>query len=353
MATPRVMRSGLRCLLCLAVLCVAAGVRSAAAQASFPNVPIWSYPGAWHPGVGGDTISIRPRTITVRFLRDPLAEARADFAGYRIYRSTNVADTTSMMLVRRFTKQADDSLFAWHFPPINVNTPESARIATFIDPDSSGRFIKVKRPPNDPCRPFCYDSVMVLVPPPGPHNGFRTWYSITYEARNTTDNDYLDLSIPDTLDGFARCGVTHSNRDSCPNLNNKRANVANDAWQATDDPSAPASQRFFSSPVEATIGPTANLSRVAVIPNPYRGVEAWNAPGGEEVHFINLPADANIRIYTLAGDLVRQLRHADSIRDFERWDLKNAAGRAVSSGIYVYRVEAGTFSFQSRFVVIR
>jgi hypothetical protein len=334
-------------------LCVAAGVRTAAAQTDFPNVPIWSFPGAWHSGTGGDTISVRPRTITVRFLRDPVAEARADFAGYRIYRSTNVADTTSMVLLRRFTKQIGDSAFAWHFPKIDTNTPEAGRIATFIDPDSAGRFIKVRRPLSDPCRPQCYDSVMVLVPPPGPHNGFRTWYSITYEARNTTDNDYLDLSIPDTLDSFARCGSTHTDRDSCPNLNSKRANVSNDAWNATDDPSAPASQRFFSSPIEATTGPTQNLARVAVVPNPYRGVEAWNAPGGEEIHFINLPAQASIRIFTLAGDLVRELRHQDNIRDFEAWDLKNGAGRDVSSGIYVYRVEAGTFSFQNRFVVIR
>jgi len=50
---------------------------------------------------------------------------------------------------------------------------------------------------------------------------------------------------------------------------------------------------------------------------------------------------------------VRQLEHNDQVRDFERWDLKNGSGQAVASGIYVYRIEAGSFQFQNRLVVIR
>ncbi|MBI1795715.1 MAG: hypothetical protein HY076_09425 [Candidatus Eisenbacteria bacterium] len=329
------------------ILLAAAGVRPAAAQSDFPNIPAWSYPGAWHPGVGSDTISQRPRTITMRFLRDPVAEARPDFAGYRIYRATNFADTTAMVLVRRFTRQFGDSLFAWHFPDIDASTPLAQRVATFIDPDSSGSFQKVKRPPNDPCRPACFDSMIVLVPPPGPHDGFRTWYSITYEARNTTDNDYLDLFVPD-LANCANPGAP----GTCPNLNHKAANVANDVWSPREASAEPDSH-FFARAVEPTRGPTQNLARVSVVPNPYRAVEAWNAAGENELHFINLPAQAVIRIYTLAGDLVRELQHQDTVRDFERWDLRNGRGRDVSSGIYLYRVVSGSFFYQNHFIVIR
>lgn len=326
------------------ILIAAAGIHPAAAQSDFPNIPAWSYPGAYHPGAGGDTITQRPRTITMRFLRDPVAEARTDFAGYRIYRATNLGDTTSMVLVRRFTKQFGDSAFAWHFPPIDPSTPLPQRVATFIDPDSAGRFVKIQRPFNDPCRPQCYDSIMVLLAPPGPHDGFRAWYSVTYEARNTTDNDYLDLFIPD----LANC----SNPPDCPNLNHKAANVANDVWQPREASASPDSH-FFARAVEATAGPRSSLVSVAVIPNPYRAVEAWNGVLENELHFINLPSDATIRIYTVAGDLVRELHHQDPVRDFERWDLRNADGRDVSSGIYMYRVVAGSFFFQNKFVVIR
>ncbi len=324
-----------------------AAVPPTAAQGDFPNIPVWSFPGAWHPGVGGDTIEARPRTISLRWLRDPVAEARPDFGGYRIYRATNFGDTTSMMLIRRFSKQFGDSLFAWHFPAIDGSTSESERVATFIDPDSAGRFVKIRRPPNDPCRPRCYDSLLVLIPPPGPHDGFRTWYGITYEARNTTDNDYLDLFVPD----LANCPNSGA-PETCPNLNHKAANVSNDVWEPRGASANPDSQ-FFARAVEPTGGPTANLGRVAVVPNPYRAAEAWNPGGGHEIHFINLPSQAYIRIYSLAGDLVREIQHADPVRDFERWDLKNQAGRDVSSGIYMYRVEAARFSFQNRFVVIR
>jgi hypothetical protein len=346
----------------LALVPVGPGGGSARAQSDFPNIPVWSFTGAWHPGADGDTIEVRPRTLTLRWLRDPIAEARPDFGGYRIYRTTTFRDTTTMMLVRRFSKQfipipyVGDSAFLWHFPPIDANTPESGRIATFIDPDSSGRFIKVCRlrnPPNDP-NGVCVslrDSILIMVPPPGPHDGFRTWYSVTYEARNTQYFESQEMAIPDTLDNFARC-ATPGDRNTCPNLNHKATNVSNDVWEpraASADPDS----HFFARAVEPTGGPTANLGQVGVVPNPYRASEAWNQGGGHEVHFINLPTQARIRIYTIAGDLVRDIQHNDPIRDFERWDLKNGAGTDVSSGIYMYRVEAEAFTHQSRFIVIR
>ena len=92
---------------------------------------------------------------------------------------------------------------------------------------------------------------------------------------------------------------------------------------------------------------------MAVVPSPFRATEAWDRIGGNEIHFINLPSEAVIKIYTVSGDLVTELQHKDAVRDFARWDLKNANGQDVSSGIYMYRVEAASFTFQDRFVVIR
>ena len=207
-------------------------------------------------------------------------------------------------------------------------------VVTFVDPDSNGQFQKVCRRPgtiNSRCL-SPGDSIFILVAPSGPHDGFLTWYSVTIEKRNTTDPDYEDLFLPDTLNNFARC-TDPADRKTCPNLNNKLRNLAG--------------------PVEPTAGPSANLERVLAVPNPYRGHEVWDQPGQGEVHFINLPAQSRIRIYTAAGDLVRELAHSDKIRDFERWDLKNASGKLVASGIYIYRVESGTFHFQNRLVVIR
>jgi hypothetical protein len=217
--------------------------------------------------------------------------------------------------------------FSYELPYVCNNTVVNDSILTFVDPDSNGRFVKVCRRCETPG-----DSIFILLAPPGPHDGFQTWYSITIERKNTTDPDYEDLFVPDTLDNFARC-TNPADRGTCPNLNHKLRNLTGAA--------------------EPTPGPTANLERVLAVPNPYRGSEVWDQPGQGEVHFINLPTQAKIRIYTAAGDLVRELFHNDKIRDFERWDLKNASGHAVASGIYMYRIEAGLFHFQSRLVVIR
>jgi|SRR5580765_624326 len=224
--------------------------------------------------------------------------------------------------------------FSYDLPYFCSSSTVNDSIVTFVDPDSNGRFVKVCRDPGvegGRCG-SPGDSIFILVKPPGPHDGFLTWYSITIEKRNTTDPDYEDLFLPDTLNNFARC-TDPNDRGTCPNLNHKLRNLAG--------------------PLEPTAGPTANLEKVLAVPNPYRGSEVWDQPGQSEVHFINLPSQAKIKIYTAAGDLVRELNHNDTTRDFERWDLKNGAGQAVASGIYMYRIESALFHFQSRLVVIR
>ncbi|MFI5370915.1 MAG: hypothetical protein ACHQ52_05090 [Candidatus Eisenbacteria bacterium] len=307
----------------------------ARAQAGFPTIPIWAYPGIYHASTGapGDTITHRSRTITVRWMRDPAAEARSDFGGYRIYRIMNAVvngqpDTSRAELVRRFSVQLGDSLFLWHFPRINSGTPLDQRVVSFVDPDSSGNFVKRCRTVDEFGRCTSRgDSIFVLVGPPGPHDGFRTWYTITYEKRNQLQNDFEDLFVKDPT-------CTDPDTANCLNLNNKARNL-------------------IPAPVEPTAGPTANVEDVWVVPNPYRASEAWDLNGASEVHFTNLPKQAHIQIFTVAGDLVRELDHNDPVRDFERWDLKNSNGLDVASGIYMFRVTSGSFHRQNRFIVIR
>lgn len=317
--------------LALALVAGAGAASPVRAQSGFPDIPVWSYPGAFQ--AGPDSIREQPRTITLRWLRDPAAERRLDFGGYRIYRVFNAPDTTRMVLIRRFSVNANDSLFMWHFPNITDTTPLAQRVATFIDPDSNGVFVKRCTRVDHLGRCLTRgDSIIVLMAPPGPHDGFRTWYAITYEQRNFSDNssnDYHDLFVPDTFN----CAIPDSH-ETCFNLNHKAANLT-------------------SASVEPTSGPKSNLETVSVVPNPYRASEAWDQPGANEIHFINLPPVATILIYTAAGDLVRQIEHNDTVRDFEPWDLKNGAGEAVSSGIFMYRVISANFAAQSRFIVIR
>ena len=347
-------------LLALALVAGAGSLSVAHAQPAetpqqFWHIPVWAQPGAWQDSTllfpnrcGGifmgplpDSLREQPRTLTVRFLRSRRVEARPDFGGYRVYRCTNTPDTSFAVLLRRYSVNAGDNPL-WHFSRVDTATLEFEcngalaydSVLTYVDPDSSGALTKVCRRMDHLGRCLSKgDSVWALVAPPGPHDGFRTWYTVTYEAQNTFDNNYEELFVPDTTDNYARCG-TPGVPGTCPNLNNKAANLT-------------------AEPVEPTAGPTTNLQTVAVVPNPFRAREAWDRPDGNEVHFINLPPKARIRVYTVAGNLVRELTHDDPVNDFEPWDLKNANGKDVASGIYMYRIESGSFSAQNRFIVIR
>jgi hypothetical protein len=261
------------------------------------------------------------------------------------------------MLVRRYSANESDYPL-WHFSRVDTTDADSLpfrcvaevlhegavahdSVITFVDPDSSGALGKVCRTVDNLGR--CTsprDSVWALMEVPGPHDGFRTWYTVTYETRNSLTNDYQELFVPDSSD-TNRCGPAPWRPENCPNLNSKKGNM-------------------IAEPVEPTAGPATSLRTVTVVPNPFRGRESWDRSDGNEVHFVNLPPNARIRIYTVAGDFVRELTHdatmAGSVsydEDFERWDLKNANGRDVTSGIYMYRIEAGAFTAQNRFIVIR
>jgi len=95
-------------------------------------------------------------------------------------------------------------------------------------------------------------------------------------------------------------------------------------------------------------GPAARASsgegKVGVAPNPYRAGSAFDNPGGEvelgrRIWFMNLPPRCTIKIFTLAGDLVRTLDHADPVEGKHAWDVLSEYGRAIATGLYVWVVE--------------
>jgi len=80
--------------------------------------------------------------------------------------------------------------------------------------------------------------------------------------------------------------------------------------------------------------PSSNLANVRVYPNPLRP-----ALGHQGVHFVNLPADATIDLFTLTGDKVQSLSAEATGTAF--WDGRNQAGRSAASGVYFAVVKSG------------
>jgi len=83
------------------------------------------------------------------------------------------------------------------------------------------------------------------------------------------------------------------------------------------------------------------LDRVRVVPNPYYSRSAYEANQFKRVvRFMNLPAQCKVRIFTLAGQLVRTLSKDDPSSSLLNWDLLTDNGLPVASGIYLFQVAA-------------
>jgi hypothetical protein len=116
--------------------------------------------------------------------------------------------------------------------------------------------------------------------------------------------------------------------------------------------------------------------QVGVYPNPYRVNAAWDGstPFNRRLMFYNLPARAEVRVYTLAGEVVARFEHDSEtysgdtrwFRDFSSsnrllsggehaWDLLSKANQNLTTGLYLYTVydkESGKVQ-RGRFVVIK
>ncbi len=82
------------------------------------------------------------------------------------------------------------------------------------------------------------------------------------------------------------------------------------------------------------------LSTVRVVPNPYYGGHAQEtSPFDRFVKFMNMPKTATIFIYSLNGNLVRQINKDDNTTSIN-WDLTNTDRIPVASGIYIAFIDA-------------
>lgn len=107
--------------------------------------------------------------------------------------------------------------------------------------------------------------------------------------------------------------------------------------------------------------PVAGAGDVYVVPNPYYGSAVWDLtpnptdPTGAHVDFMNLPrGEWTIRIFTVAGDLVRVLTN-DGPADLGQasWDLVSRRGQDIVSGVYLFSVESRYGTQVGKFAIIR
>jgi hypothetical protein len=89
----------------------------------------------------------------------------------------------------------------------------------------------------------------------------------------------------------------------------------------------------------------ASAKKLGVFPNPYYASNSAESNRFDRfVTFNNLPKNAVIRIFNLAGQLVRKLEKNNE-NQFLRWDLMNMRNYPVASGIYIAYVDLPDLGF--------
>jgi hypothetical protein len=106
-------------------------------------------------------------------------------------------------------------------------------------------------------------------------------------------------------------------------------------------------------------------NKIYVVPNPYKadgnytqgsqweGSSSTWTENNRLIRFINLPDDCIIRIFTVAGELIKTIEHHDTFNNWAGWNLLTNSGRTIASGIYIYNVESDIVKQTGKFVVIK
>lgn len=187
-----------------------------------------------------------------------------------------------------------------------------------------------------------------------PFEGYKV-----YKSTKSASGPWTLLAEFDLIDGMGSdVGIQRSYTD-VGLLNNLQYyySVTSFSKEDTVVEFPPQESSIFKNATEVVPGtpPPSNVGEVAVVPNPYRGDIAyynydppWEKPDetrdlwmeqDRRIQFINLPAECEIKIYTLSGDLLATLNHSNPQRGYEDWNLTSDVGQAVASGIYLFTVE--------------
>lgn len=124
----------------------------------------------------------------------------------------------------------------------------------------------------------------------------------------------------------------------------------------TATPAVPGLQVKFNvaKAAEVLAAADSNLSKVHTVPDPYYVTNEFEATTDAKViKFVNLPAQAIIRIYSSSGVLVNLIEHnSGTFGGSENWNVRNRNNQVVASGVYFYHIEAGSARKVGRMTVV-
>jgi len=123
---------------------------------------------------------------------------------------------------------------------------------------------------------------------------------------------------------------------------NPRTWTEGDVWAANPYLVNTPNDKFaFTTQKQAAAVAATDLSKILVVPNPFIiRHELMPNTDNPAIMFTNVPSNCDIRIYTLAGDLVDIVKHRSSPANGTAvWDVRNSGFQRVSSGLYLFHVD--------------
>ena len=174
---------------------------------------------------------------------------------------------------------------------------------------------------------------------------FNTPYDGTANSIYTHDDALFDVTIPTLYAAWSKLRAATDIVDDGDRIEFVWANPAID----NDEYAFNTSQLVRSNAALAKAG----LQSVRAVPNPYYNRSRYELNQfNRRIRFTNLPEVATIRIFNLAGELVRTLQKTDASSSILEWDVLTENQLPVASGVYIFHVDSpGVGSMFGRMVV--
>ncbi len=134
--------------------------------------------------------------------------------------------------------------------------------------------------------------------------------------------------------------------------NASNRNISGDVLNVLTSKPFTSSDKFTFTTKAAQFSPqlaSTHMDQIKVVPNPYVAVNdieptdrlPGTTRGSRRIYFEHLPKECSIRIYTVSGELVKELSHSSGIDNGrEYWDLLNRDNLGISYGVYIAHIEA-------------
>ncbi len=330
-----------------------------------PAPDFWLY-----PTLGG--LRVRFNGMRSETTRDIFSH-KLDFEGYRIYIARDDRET-SYSLVAQYDRENYDK---WVYTTRKGTNPQFRR---FDDPFTLEELRCLYGAGPDPCADSAFDPIAYMPDYPYVHPLFpdsifyfeihdynRSKLGVTTPIRKIYPDEPPPPSMQDidpdrlTEDGYLKYyEYEFIIKDLLPNIPYHIAVTAFDFGSPQAGLSPLESSKTLTAesayPNNEVDQAPDEIANVYVFPNPYRNDAGYRVYGYEgrgqenrsrdrvrKVTFANLPARCTIRIFSLDGDLIREIRHdfdpSDPNSSYHEWDLVTRNIQLVVSGLYYWVVE--------------